>query len=157
MAREHPELATLIRRHRAVTDFNKEQTMDGVDEQNSFPVVVDLRHLTHATRALQFALGTGQILTTRKAAEQAQWDARHVLERLVMQFGLEEEGGALQAGLSPWLRHEVAEVLNHATDRLVRAAVRSPIEAQHATPHPLTCPFCGVVGCFRIHDWNSRG
>jgi len=91
-------------------------------KREPFPVAIDLHELTQAARALQFSLGTGQLLTTRTAREQAQWDARHVLERMVLKCCFEDDGGAMITTLTPWLRHEAAEVMNQATDRIVRGA-----------------------------------
>lgn len=96
----------------------------GLQEDVPVFVTVDLRHVTHAARALQMALGPGQILVHRDLQTQAQWDARHILEQLVMQCGLTDERDALRPDLTAWLRYEVVAVIEHATDRTVDAARR---------------------------------
>lgn len=116
--------------------------MSALGEDEAFLVAIDLRHLAHAARAMQFSLGSGQLLTTRDAREGAAWEARHMLEQMVAASGLTEHGDALRPDLTPWLYGQVALVLDHATDPMVSRRAEK-LRAAGILDHQLTERSCG--------------
>lgn len=111
--------------------------MSALGEDEAFLVAIDLRRLAHAARAMQFSLGSGQLLTTRDAKDGAAWEARHMLERMVAASGLTEHGDAIRPDLTPWLHGQVALVLGHATDPLLRRRAEK-LRAAGVLDHPPT-------------------